>query len=164
MMQVKNILVPTDFSDNAKAAVDYGCHMARQFKADLHLVSVVENLANYAIEMEMVGTSAFAFDLVEAEKQAMQRLEKLPKSAVDGFKVIRQTVVSSPCQGITRYAKENEIDLIVISTHGRTGLTHFLMGSVAENVVRTAPCPVLTVRPEGHQFIDQASADKMTNV
>ena len=54
---------------------------------------------------------------------------------------------------IIRYARKQEIDLIVLATHGRTGLTHVLLGSVAENVVRTAPCPVLTVRPEGHQFV-----------
>jgi nucleotide-binding universal stress UspA family protein len=54
---------------------------------------------------------------------------------------------------IVRYARTQEIDVIVLATHGRTGLAHVLIGSVAENVVRTAPCPVLTVRPEGHQFV-----------
>ena len=59
----------------------------------------------------------------------------------------------SPKAEIVRYARAENIDLIVISTHGRTGLAHMLIGSVAETVVRTSPCPVLTVRPKGHQFV-----------
>lgn len=164
MMQVKSILVPTDFSDNAKAAVDYGCELARLFKADLHLLFVVDNPANYAVEMEMVGAPACAYDMVEAEKHAIERLSKLPGTKLDGSKIVRKTAIGSPCQGITRYAKDNEIDLLVISTHGHTGLTHFLMGSVAENIVRTAPCPVLTVRPEGHQFVGQDDTEQRATV
>jgi universal stress protein A len=62
-------------------------------------------------------------------------------------------VEGSPKAEIVRYARKQDIDLIVLATHGRTGLSHVLMGSVAESIVRTAPCPVLTVRPEGHQFV-----------
>jgi universal stress protein A len=66
--------------------------------------------------------------------------------------VIRAVVDGSPKVEIIQYARKQNIDLIVLSTHGRTGLTHVLVGSVAETVVRTAPCPVLTVRPETHRF------------
>ena len=86
----------------------------------------------------------------------------LPESAGEGCRIVRQTEIGAPCPGIALYAKTNDIDMIVISTHGHTGLTHFLMGSVAENVVRTAPCPVLTVRPEGHQFVDHTVASLPT--
>ena len=70
-----------------------------------------------------------------------------------GRTVIQAVVEGSPKVEIIRYARKQNIDLIVLSTHGRTGLAHVIMGSVAETVVRTAPCPVLTVRPEGHQFV-----------
>jgi universal stress protein A len=70
-----------------------------------------------------------------------------------GRTVIQAVVEGSPKVEIIRYARKQEIDLIVLSTHGRTGLAHIIIGSVAESVVRTAPCPVLTVRPEGHQFV-----------
>jgi len=67
--------------------------------------------------------------------------------------VIHAVVEGSPKVEIIAYARKHDIDLIVLSTHGRTGLTHVIMGSVAESVVRTAPCPVLTMRPDGHQFV-----------
>jgi nucleotide-binding universal stress UspA family protein len=62
-------------------------------------------------------------------------------------------VEGSPKVEVVRYARSQGIDLIVLATHGRSGLAHVIIGSVAESVVRTAPCPVLTVRPEGHQFV-----------
>lgn len=154
-MHIARILVPTDFSDNAKAAMAYACELARQFNAELHLLNVVDsNIGAYSIEMDMLGTANMAYDVVEVEKRAAKLLDALPVDAPPSCNVIRTTKISSPCYGITEYAQANEIDVIVISTHGHTGLTHFLMGSVAENVVRTAPCPVLTVKPEGHQFVD----------
>ena len=70
-----------------------------------------------------------------------------------GRTVIHAVVEGSPKSEIIQYARMHDIDLIVLATHGRTGLPHVIMGSVAETVVRTAPCPVLTVRPEGHQFV-----------
>jgi universal stress protein A len=70
-----------------------------------------------------------------------------------GRRAVRAVAEGSPKVEIVRYARKQEIDLIVLATHGRSGLAHVLIGSVAENVVRTAPCAVLTVRPEGHQFV-----------
>ena len=154
MIHVNRILVPTDFSENSKAAIDYGCELARQFNAELHLLNVVEsNIGAYSVEMDMFGTSNYASNVVESEKRAAKLLDDLPGPTGKDCRIVRKTEVGPSCLGITQYAKTNDIDLIVISTHGHTGLTHFLMGSVAENVVRTAPCPVLTVRPDGHQFV-----------
>ena len=156
MINIRRILVPTDFSDNAKAAVDYGCELARQFNAELHLLNVVDShIAAYSVEMDMFGTANHAYDIVEAQKRAVRMLDELPGLAGDGCSIVRQTELGAPCPEIARYARENDIDLIAISIHGYTGLTHFLLGSTAENIVRTAPCPVLTVRPEGHQFVNQ---------
>ena len=154
MIRVNRILVPTDFSDNSKAAIEYGCELARQFKAELHLLNVVENnIEAYSVEMDMFGIANYPCDVVEAEKRATKLLDDLPGSTANDYSIVRKTEVGFPCSGIIQYAKTNDIELIVISTHGHTGLTHLLMGSVAENVVRTAPCPVLTVRPDGHQFV-----------
>ena len=149
MIDIQRILVPTDFSENAKAAIDYGSQLAHQFSADLHLLNVVDShIAAYSVEMDMFGTANHAYGIVEAQKRAVTLLEESPGKAGAGCLVVRHTEIGLPTSEIARYAKENEIDMIVICTHGHTGLTHFLMGSVAENVVRTAPCPVLTVRSE----------------
>lgn len=162
-MHIAKILVPTDFSDNAKAAIEYGCELARQFNAELHLLNVVDsNIGTYSTEMDMFGTANMAYDVVEAEKRAAKLLDELPGITGEGCHVIRVTEIGTPCYGINRYAQTNEIDVIVISTHGHTGLTHFLMGSVAENLVQTAPCPVLTVKPEGHHFVDHTVASQST--
>lgn len=160
MIDIHRILVPTDFSDNAKAAIEYGSKLAQQFNADLHLLNVVDSqIATYAVEMDMFGTANHAYGIVEAQKQAVTLLEESPGTAGDGCRVVRQAEIGTPSSEIVHYAKENDIDLIVISTHGHTGLTHFLMGSVAENVVRTAPCPVLTVRSEGPSLVDSETAN-----
>lgn len=158
MINIRRILVPTDFSDNAKAAVEYGCELARQFNAELHLLNVIDShIAAYSVEMDVFGTANHAYDIVEAQKRAVKMLNELPGLAGEGCCIARQTELGAPCPEIARYAQENEIDLIAISTHGHTGLTHFLLGSIAENIVRTAPCPVLTVRPEGHQFVSRTA-------
>lgn len=159
MMQIDKILVPTDFSDNAKAAIQHGCELSRQFGAELHLLHVVsDSIGVYSVEMEMVGASSFAYNVVEAEKQAVQQLAELPGEVGRDCRIVRATEVGIPGIDVTRYAKEKNIDLIVVSTHGYTGLAHFLMGSIAESIVRHAPCPVLTVRPDGHPLT--ANQDK----
>ena len=98
---------------------------------------------------------ASAGDLArELKEGAVRNLQKLVDSKpLLGKKVIHHVLDGHPLVEIVRYAREKSIDLIVIGTHGRTGLAHVLMGSVAENVVRKAACPVLTVRPSGHQFV-----------
>ena len=81
------------------------------------------------------------------------RSELIDSAWAEGKLVVRATAQGTPFLEIIRYAKEKDIDMIVMGTHGRSGLVHMLMGSVAEKVVRKAPCPVLTVRPEGHKFV-----------
>lgn len=151
-MKIDRILVPTDFSNNAKAAVDYACELGRQFNSELHFLNVVENMGVLPMEMELLGASSGAYDVVEAENQATRLLADFPGKVECDCPVVRSVEIGRPRTEVTRYAREKDIDLIIISTHGRTGLSHLLMGSVAESVVRKAPCPVLTVRPEGHQF------------
>lgn len=153
MIDLKRIAVPTDFSEFSNNALKYGCALSEKFDAELHLVHVLQDL------VAMVPEPGLAFpppgDYIEQLNASCEEaLEKLPDESW-GFE---GTVVRAVRQGptfveVVRYAKEKDIDLIVMGTHGRSGLTHMLLGSVAERIVRKAPCPVLTVRPDQHQFV-----------
>jgi len=154
MISLNRILVPTDFSDNAKAAVEYAAALADKFSSEVHLMHVTQD-----VTASLVPEPGFAFGppdnfLQELRDDALNNLEALAKSDIlQGAKVVTLVRHGPPFVEIVRYAREELIDLIVISTHGRTGLAHVFMGSVAEQVVRKAGCPVLSVRPAGHQFI-----------
>ncbi|MCC7424009.1 MAG: universal stress protein [Planctomycetaceae bacterium] len=152
MIQLQRILLPTDFSEFAASATRYACAFAEKFEAELHLLHVLEThvIATPDLAMGM----AFPSYVEESRAAATKKLqEALDPSWAAQRKIHRTLGEGSPLVTIVRYAREHDIDLIVLGTHGRTGLSHVLMGSVAENVVRKAPCPVLTVRPEGHQFV-----------
>jgi nucleotide-binding universal stress UspA family protein len=144
MIAVKKILVPTDFSECSAAAVSYGRAMASVFGATLHLLHVVQD--PYTQPWAAEAFPAPLGDLLEQwEQQAETRLkEQIPEAELGNAVIV--TVIGSPFYEIVRYADEQKIDLIVIGTHGRGPLGHMLLGSVAEKVVRKAPCPVLTVR------------------
>jgi nucleotide-binding universal stress UspA family protein len=92
--------------------------------------------------------------MLHPEPAAQEELDRLEVPGAEQVRqVVREVQSGPPFVEIVRYAKEHDVDLIVMGTHGRTGIAHALIGSVAEKVVRKAPCPVLTVRPEGHQFV-----------
>ncbi len=152
MIQINRVLVPVDFSEFSDEALKYGREFCVKFAADLHLLHI--------LEIHTSRTPSFALGLAvpkryeESQEQAMEKLKELPgKSWPAERSVVRETAHGSPFVEIIKYAKEHTIDIIVMGTHGRTGLNHVFMGSVAENVVRQAPCPVLTIRPEGHSFV-----------
>lgn len=141
------ILVPTDFSPPSDAALDYARIMATKFGATLEILHVIDDPT---VESEFVpdGFAPSTMDIRTAlAEHARKRLETL-MTFVDRarYHAHAETVVGSPAQTIVDYAMATGTGLIVMGTHGRTGLAHLLMGSVAEQVVRTAPCPVLTVR------------------
>jgi len=148
-IRIQKILLPTDFSDYSAAATKYACEFATKFDAELHLL--------HTLEVSLSSTPGFDMGLA-LPTESLKHAEKFLASVLDpqwsaGRKIVQAVVEGSPKAEIIRYARTHDIDLIVIATHGRTGLSHVLMGSVAESVVRTAPCPVLTVRPEGHRFV-----------
>ena len=152
MIQINRVLVPVDFSNFSTHAMKYAQEVCEKFAAELHLLHV--------LEMHVTGTPQFAMGLAvperveESAEEVREYLDKLPEEArASTRQVVREIAHGSPFVEIVRYAKENVIDLIVMGTHGRTGLSHVFVGSVAENVVRHAACPVLVVRPEGHQFV-----------
>lgn len=151
-IHLKRILAPIDFSDFSELSLKYACALAGPFGAELHLLHVVQDL------VAMLPEPGFAFpppgDYVEDQRRcAEEMMAKMPDLAwTEGLAVVRRTCQGPPFLEIIRYAREHAIDLIVLSTHGRSGLAHVLLGSVAEKVVRKAPCPVLTVRSPDHTF------------
>lgn len=147
MIQIKRILVPVDFSEYSAKAVTYGLELTKKFGSELHLLHVVELIPIVFHE----GAVYLSNDLAELIKAAEAELAKVAQD--ETVDIVRQTVDGHPLVQILRHAKEHEIDLIVIGTHGRTGLAHLFLGSVAENVVRKAPCPVLTVHNPEHEFV-----------
>jgi len=146
-MQIKKVLVPVDFSKDSLRAAEYAKNFAAPFGAQLVLLHVIEPIY-YASPADMYAASPNLALLIEEQRKAAQaQLEQLAqKLSGQGAKV--QTVLKngSPAQVIADTAKRIKADLIVMATHGRTGLAHVLLGSVAERVVRLATCPVLTVR------------------
>jgi len=153
MIKLKKILVPTDFSDFSKPAVEYACALAARFESELHLVHVIDDPVVHVHDPTMISMGALYDKQEERHEIARTELQKLTDGWENGIEALCETRQGATFVEIVRYAKDNDIDLIVIGTHGRGGLMHVLIGSVAERVVRKAPCPVLTVRPEGHQFV-----------
>ena len=152
MVVLKNILVATDFSEPSAVAMAYGRDLARSYQATLHVLHVVEDvMMRYSPEV------GFAVpDLQRDLEQAARRDLNAAITADDRntLKVVDVVQTSfSVSAGITEYAKNNAIDLIVVGTHGRGAVKQLLLGSAAERVVRTAPCPVLAVRANERDFI-----------
>jgi nucleotide-binding universal stress UspA family protein len=153
MISIKRILFPTDFSDCAKTAEAYALALTEQFQAELHVLNV---LADALMLMPEPGSALslpqnYLLDLKQEAERALDKV--LPDAAKSGRKVVRVLRMGNPYAEIIQYAEETETDLIVVGTHGRGAFAHLLLGSVAEKVVRKAHCPVLTVRPAGHQFV-----------
>jgi len=142
-IRIQRVLFPTDFSDFSEKSLPFAVSLCKEFSAKLTLL--------HATEIPMV-LPEFMPDSVmalgpEMERSARSTLE-LKTAAIEGIEVEGVPVTGVPHTEICRYAEENDIDLIVMPTHGRSGLGHILFGSVAEKVVRLAHCPVLTIRPE----------------
>ena len=152
MIILKNILVATDFSDPSAVALAYGRDLARSYGAKLHVLHVVEDvMMRYSPEV-VVASPVLQKDLESAARRDLEALITDDDRRTLSITPIVQTSGSAP-GGIVEYAREQSIDLIVAGTHGRSAMKQFLMGSVAERVVRTAPCPVLTVRTHERDFL-----------
>jgi len=153
MIALKHILVATDFGEAADAALAYGRELARTFDSALHVLNVADDV------YVRLGGDAYVAVLPDLQKD----LEAEAKKQLDALLVdndpkplpIKKVVLTSSATAaaIVQYATDRNIDLIIVGTHGRGAVAHLLMGSVAERVVRTAPCPVLTVRHPEHDFV-----------
>jgi len=150
-MQIKTILFPTDFSNGARAAMDHAISLARDYQAKLILLYVIQDIS---ISEWYIPSSLSVGDLVEdMQKSAWQEMDKWIAEVSQQVKDVEKMVVRGvPFVEIIQTANERNADLIVIGTHGRTGIDHMLFGSTAEKVVRKAACPVLTVRIAGKEF------------
>jgi nucleotide-binding universal stress UspA family protein len=148
VFNVRTVLVPVDFSENAEAAVQYAGELARAFGAKVHLLHVVEP-ASFVNDLRNVP---FTLSDKQLEATATTDLDALATRFIDPeVKTSWAVKRGKGYQEIVKAAKQLRADMIVISTHGYTGLKHTIMGSTSERVVRHAPCPVLVLRAEAEE-------------
>jgi nucleotide-binding universal stress UspA family protein len=152
MIAIKQILVATDFSEPAGVALTYGRDLARAFGADVHVLHVIEDLPAFYgpdIGFALAGVDQNITEAVQRELESM--IAPYHDDAVTLVPVV--TRASNVAVAINDYATTHAIDLVIVGTHGRGAVSRLLMGSVAERVVRSAPCPVLTVRADERDFV-----------
>ena len=148
----KRILVPIDFSPLSKKALQYALRFAEGFRAGLTLVHVIEPDVPPAFDGLLIAPP---INPNGNRTRCANRLKALASSIdIRATKYVQSTVRTGlAAYEIVEAAKEFDVDLIVIATHGYTGWKHFAIGSTAERVVRAAPCPVLVVREKEHEFV-----------
>lgn len=151
-IELDRILVPIDFSEHSKKALQYAIPFAEQFKASIDLLYVVEPTV-YPADFSF-GQVGFPSVEDELRHRGSEELERLIASEI-GTRVPARSMVRTgkAFNEIDQYAKEQSVDMIIIATHGHSGMEHVLFGSTAEKVVRYAPCPVLVVRIDEKEFV-----------
>jgi nucleotide-binding universal stress UspA family protein len=143
-MASQRFLVPVDFSEYANQALDYALNLAGKLDARLTLLHVIQSIPLGGADMGVTLPYTYIQDLEAEIMQSMESyLARVTAAGLEGEMVVAHGV---PFHEIVETAKTQQVDLIVMGTHGRTGLQHMLLGSVAEKVVRLAPCPVLVAR------------------
>ena len=164
MISLKAILVATDFGEASDAALVYGRTLARTFGATLHVVHVTESvyITTFGAETYTAMAPELQRDLDESARKQLNEL--LIDSDGSNPPTISAIMTSNnPAAAIVEYAKDKHVDLIITGTHGRAGVAHMVLGSVAERVVRSAPCPVLTVRHPEHEFVQPDTLTTVAN-
>jgi nucleotide-binding universal stress UspA family protein len=154
MIALERILVATDFGEASDAALAYGRALARVFGATLTVLHVADNVLTSSVGIEgYMGTYPGFQNSIEeaARKQLDALLSEEDRRELGATAVLRTS--NATAMAIVTFARESDIDLIVAGTHGRGAMAHMLMGSVAERIVRSAPCPVLTVKHPEHEFV-----------
>ena len=154
MIVMKRILVATDFGEASDAALAYGRELARTFGAKLDVLYVTENVLTrgFGVEGYVAQFPDLQRDLDQAAEKQLEALLSDEDRKDLGARAVVLTM-NSPAAAIVSHAADSGADLIVLGTHGRGAVAHLVMGSVAERVVRTARCPVLTVRHPEHEFV-----------
>jgi nucleotide-binding universal stress UspA family protein len=152
---IDHVLIPADFSDTAAAAAEYGCELAARLGARVTLLNVFSAGVVALPDAVYAPTEEELEMLAHAARSHLAALAyKLTRA---GLHIDVVAVEGVPSEAIARYAELHHVGLIVIGTHGRRGLAHAILGSVAERVVRTAPCPVLTVGRTAHHAAEPAA-------
>jgi len=147
MFKIKNILLPTDFSNTSLTAAEYAVELAEEYKAKLHVLNVLEKTPPILAIRSLDLSREKIIESIDADAQAhlsdcIKKIKKIKD--VEIIPAIRKGI---DYEEIIKYSKEKKIDMIVIATHGRTGLIHTLLGSVAEKVIRYSKIPVLVTTP-----------------
>jgi universal stress protein A len=158
MITLNNILVATDLGDSSKATVDYAQSVAAAFSATLHVVNVVDDLVSHATPPPGVAVD-FGRLQTDLEADARRRLDSMVKDAANSDDVMTAVLTSRrPASAILAYARDAHVDLIIAGTHSQRGVIDLFMGSVAQELVRHAACPVLTIGRENHSGPARAPA------
>jgi nucleotide-binding universal stress UspA family protein len=144
-MRMNTIGCAIDFSDRARCAMEAAADLARHYEARLVLVHVHD--APSAVESDMLVSPPALFDAAAREAEGMLARWRADAERLAGKSVESAVVVGTPAEELVRWADDHRADLLVVGTHGRKGLPRLVLGSVAERVVRAAPCPVLVARP-----------------
>jgi nucleotide-binding universal stress UspA family protein len=153
---VRRVLVPVDFSDASTSAIRHAKEIALTYGAEIVLLHVVEE----PVYPEAYGIETAGFPTDDVAERVEARLGEIAREKIGYEHVLVTAVVGPPARSILEYTTENEVDLIVQATHGRTGLDHVLLGSVTERVLRHSPVPVFVVKPKRKSLVpaDQAEA------
>ena len=158
-IDVKRICVPTDFSPGADYALAYALSLAKMTGAKVHLLHVIEShedLSRMQSHPDFTSDSVFVTDFLEKLEAGNEAASSSVEPAFwEDVDLVRSLLVGEPDEAICEYAAAEEIDLVVIATHGRSGLLRALMGSVTEKVIRGCPCPVLSVRLNQEGFLEE---------
>ena len=148
MTEFGKILFPTDCSESAENASRYALSLAKKYGSKVYVIHVIEPFT-YTTEFGL----DFSAQLKEMEASARRLLDDVAASIKkNNLDVESVLITGEPFVEIIKYARKEQVDLIVMATHGRSGIEHMLMGSVAEKVVRKSPCPVLTIKKSGQTF------------
>ena len=145
MLSFKIIMVPTNFSDNSLRALPYAVSLAERYDAKLKLVYVnVPSLQVSDVAWVAMDDRSTSGEHMDKARRTLEKivLDQIPREVP----VDAELLTGDPVDSVVEYARDNGVDLIVMATHGRGGISHVLMGSVAEHIVRKAPCPVLTLK------------------
>ena len=152
MIQIKRILVPSDFSEPARKALIYAVEFAKAYEAEIILCHVMEPpIYPVSISVGAVSVPPIGDEMRQHTKEQLELL----RTAEIGSKIASRIAVAEgkPFLEIVQLARSEDVDMIIISTHGHTGLKHVLVGSTTEKIVRKAPCPVLCVRQKEREFV-----------
>ncbi|MCF7803417.1 MAG: universal stress protein [Candidatus Marinimicrobia bacterium] len=151
MPDIKNILYTTDFSEYSKYALPYAVEMVEKFNGTLHCMYVVEPInAPVDFGWTQVNYAELEENHTEHAKKSLDSI--IEEDVPAGIPTRSEVRLGRSFKEIIDYARENDIDMIVMATHGLSGLSHILFGSTTEKVVRKSPCPVLTIRHPEHEF------------
>ncbi|MFZ2323929.1 MAG: universal stress protein [Ignavibacteriaceae bacterium] len=161
-LSIKKVMVPIDFSDYSKSALKYAVSFAKTFSAEITLIYVVEPII-YPPDFSM-GQIAIPSVNTEWDERAREELDKLAKNEISPEVKVKSIIkTGKPFVEIIETAVEENTDVIIIATHGHSGVEHILFGSTAEKVVRKAPCPVLTLREpiKGFNYKEELKKEKV---